>query len=39
MFAGEGDPFRTNRRFRKLSEHSEAKRLSTGIRFGDPVRV
>ena len=31
MFAGEGDPFRTNRRFRKLSEHSEAKRLSTAF--------
>ena len=31
MFAGEGDPFRTNRRFMKLSEHSEAKRLSTAF--------
>ena len=31
MFAGEGDPFRTNRRFRKLSEHSRAKRLSTAF--------
>ncbi|MEO1204217.1 MAG: methylmalonyl-CoA mutase family protein, partial [Pseudomonadota bacterium] len=31
MFAGEGDPFRTNRRFKKLSEHSEAKRLSTAF--------
>ncbi|MEZ5094112.1 fused isobutyryl-CoA mutase/GTPase IcmF [Nocardioides sp.] len=31
MFAGEGDPFRTNRRFRLLSEHSEAKRLSTAF--------
>ena len=31
MFAGEGDPARTNRRFRKLSEHSEAKRLSTAF--------
>ena len=31
MFAGEGDAFRTNRRFRKLSEHSEAKRLSTAF--------
>ncbi|MCZ6803042.1 MAG: methylmalonyl-CoA mutase family protein [Proteobacteria bacterium] len=31
MFAGEGDAFRTNRRFKKLSEHSEAKRLSTAF--------
>ena len=31
MFAGEGDPFRTNKRFRLLSEHSEAKRLSTAF--------
>ncbi|HKI74635.1 MAG TPA: methylmalonyl-CoA mutase family protein, partial [Pseudomonadales bacterium] len=31
MFAGEGDPFRTNRRFKRLSEHSEAKRLSTAF--------
>ncbi|GEL17735.1 fused isobutyryl-CoA mutase/GTPase IcmF [Pseudonocardia asaccharolytica] len=31
MFAGEGDPFRTNRRFHLLSEHSEAKRLSTAF--------
>ncbi len=31
MFAGEGDAFRTNRRFLKLSEHSEAKRLSTAF--------
>ncbi|AXK86222.1 methylmalonyl-CoA mutase [Nocardia farcinica] len=31
MFAGEGDPFRTNRRFKVLSEHSEAKRLSTAF--------
>ena len=31
MFAGEGDPFRTNRRFRKLSEHAEATRLSTAF--------
>ena len=31
MFAGEGDPFRTNLRFKKLSEHSEAKRLSTAF--------
>ncbi len=29
MFAGEGDAARTNRRFKKLSAHSEAKRLST----------
>ncbi|RJO72320.1 methylmalonyl-CoA mutase [Nocardia panacis] len=31
MFAGEGDPFRTNRRFKVLSEHSTAKRLSTAF--------
>ena len=28
MFAGEGDPFRTNRRFKFLSKHAAAKRLS-----------
>jgi len=31
MFAGEGDAFRTNRRFKQLSEHAEAKRLSTAF--------
>src|ERR671932_1987849 len=31
MFAGEGDAFRTNKRFHLLSEHSEAKRLSTAF--------
>ncbi|RZB14422.1 methylmalonyl-CoA mutase [Streptomyces sp. F001] len=31
MFAGEGDPFRTNRRFTLLSEGSEATRLSTAF--------
>jgi len=31
MFAGEGDAFKTNRRFKNLSEHSEAKRLSTAF--------
>ncbi len=31
MFAGEGDPARTNRRFKLLSEHHEAKRLSTAF--------
>ena len=31
MFAGEGDAFRTNKRFKQLSEHSEAKRLSTAF--------
>ncbi|MBI4964923.1 MAG: methylmalonyl-CoA mutase family protein [Desulfomonile tiedjei] len=31
MFAGEGDPFRTNRRFKYLSANSEAKRLSTAF--------
>ncbi|MEV7045137.1 fused isobutyryl-CoA mutase/GTPase IcmF [Amycolatopsis sp. NPDC051061] len=31
MFAGEGDAFRTNRRFKMLSADSEAKRLSTAF--------
>ncbi len=31
MFAGEGDPFRTNRRFKYLSKDSQAKRLSTAF--------
>ena len=31
MFAGEGDPFRTNRRFKYLSANSVAKRLSTAF--------
>ena len=31
MFAGEGDAFRTNRRFAMLSEHAPAKRLSTAF--------
>ncbi|EMD23054.1 Methylmalonyl-CoA mutase [Amycolatopsis azurea DSM 43854] len=31
MFAGEGDPFRTNKRFKLLSADSEAKRLSTAF--------
>ena len=31
MFAGEGDAFKTNRRFKQLSEHSNAKRLSTAF--------
>jgi len=31
MFAGEGDPARTNRRFKLLSSSSEAKRLSTAF--------
>ena len=31
MFAGEGDPKRTNERFKYLSEHSRAKRLSTAF--------
>ncbi len=31
MFAGEGDPMRTNRRFKALSEHASAKRLSTAF--------
>ncbi len=31
MFAGEGDPFRTNRRFKMLSEGQPATRLSTAF--------
>ncbi len=31
MFAGEGDPFRTNKRFKYLSAGSPAKRLSTAF--------
>ncbi|MEQ1594462.1 MAG: fused isobutyryl-CoA mutase/GTPase IcmF [Casimicrobium sp.] len=31
MFAGEGDPFRTNRRFKNVSEGMPAKRLSTAF--------
>jgi methylmalonyl-CoA mutase len=31
MFAGEGDPFRTNRRFKLLSEGQSATRLSTAF--------
>ncbi len=31
MFAGEGDPFRTNRRFRLLSDGAAATRLSTAF--------
>ncbi|WP_455432418.1 methylmalonyl-CoA mutase family protein [Thermocatellispora tengchongensis] len=31
MFAGEGDPFRTNRRFKLLSQGSPATRLSTAF--------
>ncbi len=31
MFAGEGDAFRSNRRFKTLSKHSDANRLSTAF--------
>lgn len=31
MFAGEGDPYRTNARFKALSEHAPANRLSTAF--------
>ncbi len=31
MFAGEGDPAKTNRRFKLLSSNSDAKRLSTAF--------
>ncbi len=38
MFAGEGTPERTNRRFHYLSVGQPAIRLSHRLRFGDPVR-
>lgn len=31
MFAGEGDPLRTNQRFKKVSQNFKAKRLSTAF--------
>ena len=31
MFAGEGDPFRTNQRFKYLASHADANRLSTAF--------
>ncbi|HBR97159.1 MAG TPA: methylmalonyl-CoA mutase [Gammaproteobacteria bacterium] len=31
MFAGEGDAYRTNRRFKRVSQNFEAKRLSTAF--------
>ena len=31
MFAGEGDAFKTNERFKYLSKHADAKRLSTAF--------
>jgi len=31
MFAGEGDPFRTNKRFHLLAKEMPAKRLSTAF--------
>ena len=31
MFAGEGGPTKTNNRFKKLSQHADAKRLSTAF--------
>ena len=39
MFAGEGDAFRTNRRFKKLSEGMPAVRLFDRLRLGDPLRL
>ena len=39
MFAGEGDPFRTNARFKLLSRDSAATRLSTAFDFGDALRL
>src|SRR6266545_5147515 len=37
MFAGEGDAFRTNRRFKLVSEGMPAKRLSTAFDLCDPA--
>ncbi len=37
MFAGEGDAFRTNRRFRMLSAHADATRLSTAFDSTTPL--
>ena len=38
MFAGEGDPARTNRRFKVLSEGQPADPAEHGVRLGDPLR-
>jgi methylmalonyl-CoA mutase N-terminal domain/subunit len=38
MFAGEGDAFRTNRRFHHLADGMPAKRLSTAFDGHDPDR-
>ena len=39
MFAGEGDAFRTNRRFKKVSEGMPAQAAVHGLRFGHPLRL
>ncbi len=39
MFAGEGDAFRTNRRFKKVSAGLPAKRLFDCLRLGDALRL
>ena len=39
MFAGEGGPARTNRRFKMLSEGQPATRLSHRVRLGHALRV
>ena len=38
MFAGEGDAFRTNRRFHLLSEHSHGEAPVDGLRLRHPLR-
>ena len=39
MFAGEGDAFRTNRRFHLLAERAAGDTPVDGIRLGDPLRL
>ena len=38
MFAGEGDAFRTNRRFHLLCEHAAGQAALDGVRLGHPLR-
>ena len=38
MFAGEGDPARTNRRFKMLSERQRREAALDRVRLGDPLR-
>jgi isobutyryl-CoA mutase len=39
MFAGEGDPFRTNRRFKYLSKACRGQAPVHRLRLGDAVRL